>query len=104
MARFDVYPTPILADKATVPFWLDVQADFLHGLGTRVVVPLRRTRGQPALKARLNPVFTIERIEVFADIANIAAFPARLLRRASGSLREQALVIEDALDFLFRGY
>ncbi len=104
MARFDVYPTPILADKATVPFWLDVQADFLHDLGTRVVVPLRRTRGQPALKARLNPVFTIERAEVFADIANIATFPARLLRRASGNLREHAFVIEDALDFLFRGY
>jgi toxin CcdB len=104
VARFDVYPTPIAADKGNVPFWLDVQADFLHGLGTRVVVPLRRRRSKEVLKDRLNPVFTVERIEVFADIANIAAFPARLLRRASGSLAGHALVIEDALDFLFRGY
>jgi hypothetical protein len=41
VARFDVYPTPILGDKANVPFWLDVQADFLHELGTRVVVLFR---------------------------------------------------------------
>ena len=104
MARFDVYPTPILADKSTVPFWLDVQADFLQDLGTRVVVPLRRTRGEQALKDRLNPVFTVERVEVFADVANIATFPARLLRRPAASLREQASQVEDALDFLFRGY
>jgi hypothetical protein len=39
MARFDVYATPIAEDRRHTPFWLDVQADHLQGLGTRVIGP-----------------------------------------------------------------
>jgi len=41
MARFDVYFTPIADDRKHTPFWLDVQANHLQTLGTRMVIPLR---------------------------------------------------------------
>lgn len=40
MAQFDVYENPDPNSKATVPYLLDVQADLLNKLATRVVVPL----------------------------------------------------------------
>lgn len=104
MARFDVYPTPVLEDKASTPFWLDIQGDHLRELSTRVVVPMRRVRANARLKDRLNPVFVVAGVEVFADMANLAAFPVRFLRQPSATLREHSLAIQDALDFLFHGY
>ena len=103
MARFDVYPTAIAEDRKHTPFWLDVQADHLDGLGTRVVLPLRRVARERLFTERLSPRFTIEGIEVFADVANVATFPTALLRRPVASLRHERMAIEDALDFLFTG-
>jgi toxin CcdB len=104
MARFDVYATPIAEDKRHTPYWLDVQADHLQGLNTRVIVPLRRVGAKQALQTRLNPEFTIDGVPVYADMADIGAFPLTLLRRPVASLRTERLSIEDALDFLFTGF
>jgi toxin CcdB len=103
MARFDVYPTPIAEDRRHTPYWLDVQADHLQGLGTRVIVPLRRASARQPLQQRLNPEFTIDGVQVYADVADIGAFPLALLKRPVASLRAERLPIEDALDFLFTG-
>lgn len=54
MARFDVYPSP---DSAS--YLLDVQADLLADLNTRLVVPLMPVSAAPAPAKRLNPVFEI---------------------------------------------
>lgn len=103
MARFDVYRSPIEDERLHTPFWLDVQADHLSQLATRVIVPLRRLdAGRPS--ERLNPVFRVEDCEVFADTANLGTFPRQWLRQPLVSLREQRFAIEDALDFLFTGY
>jgi toxin CcdB len=103
MARFDVYPTPLSDEKSHTPYWLDVQADFLRDLATRVIVPLRRLDRAEAIKARLNPEFTVARTRVYADIANLGVFPASLLRAPVASLKEHRFDIEGALDFLFTG-
>lgn len=103
MPRFDVYPTPLLDDKPHTPYWLDVQADLLSTLATRVIVPLRRTSKSTPLKDRLNPSFVVQRAEVFADVANLGVFPTRLLRQPVANLREHRFEIENALDFLFSG-
>ncbi len=104
MARFDVYANPIAADRGHTPFWLDVQADHLQTLGTRVVLPLSRLASAQPLKQRLNPVVEVEGTSVFADTANLATFPVSLLRRPVGSLRHERMAINDALDFLFSGH
>ncbi len=104
MTRFDVYATPIVEERRHTPFWLDVQADHLQDLGTRVIVPLRRTSAKQPLQQRLNPAFTVEGVQVYADMADIGAFPLGLLKRPVASLRAERLPIEDALDFLFTGF
>ena len=104
MARFDVYPTPFADERKHSPFWLDVQADHLSTLATRVIVPLRRVSAREPVKRRLNPEFDIDGARVFADTANIGTFPLALLRRPVASLRQDRLAIEDALDFLFTGF
>ena len=104
MPRFDVYPTPLLDEKRHTPYWLDVQADHLDGLATRVVVPLRKVTAGGSLKQRLNPALDVDGTAVFADIANIASYPVSLLRRPIANLRSDRLSIENALDFLFTGF
>jgi len=103
MARFDVHPTPWADERKHTPFWLDVQADHLQSLATRVILPLRKVSPREPLKAELNPVFEIDGLRVYADTANIGSFPKALLRRPVASLRQERLAIEDALDFLFTG-
>ena len=104
MARFDVYQTPIADERRHTPFWLDVQADHLQALATRVILPLRRMSARQQVTQRLNPEFDVEGTRVFADTANIGTFPLALLRRPVASLRQERLAIDDALDFLFAGY
>jgi toxin CcdB len=104
MARFDVYATPIRDDRHHTPYWLDVQADHLGTLATRVIVPLRKVTAKLSLSERLNPEFVVDGITVFADTANLGTFPHNLLRKPIANLRAQRLAIDDALDFLFSGY
>jgi toxin CcdB len=40
MAQFDVYLNPNTATRNVIPYLLDVQAELLDSLATRVVVPL----------------------------------------------------------------
>lgn len=104
MARFDVYATPFADERKHTPFWLDVQADHLQALATRVIVPIRRMSAKESVKQRLNPEFTVEGIRVYADTANLGTFLVSLLRRPIASLRHELLTISDALDFLLSGY
>ncbi len=104
MPRFDVYPTPFPDEKRHTPYWLDVQADHLDGLATRVVVPLRKVTAGGPLKQRLNPELDVDGTTVFVDTANIASYPVSLLRHPVANLRSERLSIENALDFLFTGF
>jgi toxin CcdB len=104
LARFDVYPTPLLDERRHTPFWLDVQANHLDTLATRVIVPLRTVSPSIPIKARLNPEFEVAGKRVYADTANLGTFPLALLRRPVANLRDQRLSIDGALDFLFTGF
>ena len=105
MARFDVYRNSG-AHLGTVPYLLDVQSDLLHGLETRVVVPLRRRDHFAAerIPERLTPLFEIEGIACLMETPKLAAIPLRLLKNPLISLADKQTVINDALGFLFQGY
>ncbi len=103
MARLDVFVNPIGELRREVPYWLDVQADYLRVLGTRVVIPLRRVRASTALAERLNPLFEIGSAQVFLDTANVATVPAHRMTRRVANLSERRSEVDDALDFLFQG-
>jgi toxin CcdB len=104
VARYDVYANPEPAERAHTPFLLDLQNDYIAGLATRVVAPLR-TEAHFGKQARgLNPAFLIRDEAVVLDTAAIGALPAALLRQPVLSLRAQAGVITAALDTLFGGF
>lgn len=103
MAQFDVYANPIAEQRKRVPFWVDIQSDFLRHLETRVILPLPRV-GDPALLIEgLNPTFKVNGISVYADTGNMAAFPQRLLKRPAATLKNESHGLISALDFLISG-
>ena len=105
MACFDVYPSPG-GTAGETPFVLDVQADLLDALETRVVIPLRRRDRFRSMRlpAELTPVFVINGIECLLETPKLAAVPARLLRSPVASLAHRQFEITGALDFLLHGF
>lgn len=105
MARFDVYRNTG-AHSAEIPYLLDVQSDLLHGLETRVVVPLRRRDRFPAatLPNNLTPTFKVGKVECILETPKLAAVPRRLLKKPVASLAASQFQITAALDFLFQGF
>ena len=104
MARFDVYKHPDPQLRKSTPFLLDVQNEFLDGLTTRVVIPMRIGTSF-VLRARdLNPAFTIEGKEVVLDTAAMAAFPSLQLPVPTHNLKNVAETVTAALETLFGSY
>jgi toxin CcdB len=104
MAQFDVYENPNHETNQAVPYLLDIQADLLDNLTTRVVAPLVNASvvGKPI--PHLNPRFNIESTAVFMSAAELAGIPIRALGKKIGSLKEQRNEIIAALDFLITGF
>ncbi|MDP2830310.1 MAG: CcdB family protein [Sulfuricellaceae bacterium] len=105
MARFEVLRNSGY-HVDDVPYLLDVQSDLLHGLDTRVVVPLRRRDRFPVsqIPQRLTPVFEIEGVACLLETPKLAAVPVRLLKQSVQSLVSEQAAITGALDFLFLGF
>ena len=99
MSRFDIFE-----NKNGAGYLLDVQSDLLSGLNTRVVVPLLPKSSAPFPAQRLNPVFSINGLEVVMATQYMAAVPESEVRFCSGSLAEQQDDIAAALDMLLLGF
>lgn len=101
MPQFDIYRNP---RRGPFPLLLDVQADLLTRLATRVVVPLARLKAY-GLKpiTRLNPTIRLGRVEYVAVFQELAAVPASALGERCGSLASRRAELIGALDLLFTG-
>jgi toxin CcdB len=75
MARFGVYKST----EAT-GYLLDIQADLLNHLNTRVVVPLLPLEIAPKPAGTLNPLFDIDGVKVSMATQFMAAVPTRMLK------------------------
>ena len=104
MAQFDVYENPNPQTRQAIPYLLDVQADLLAELATRVVVPLVHASVMGKAAKHLNPEFKIKRTSVVMSTAELAGVPVRTLGEKVCSLKDQRNEIIAALDFLFTGY
>ncbi|MFN3439800.1 MAG: CcdB family protein [Acidovorax sp.] len=104
MARFDVYRHPDAAQRATTPFLLDVQNEYISGLQTRVVLPLRSAERVAIPLRDLNPALEVDGVVVILDAAAIGAVPLSFLKNPVANLRAQAGLITNALDALFGAY
>ena len=104
MAQFDVYDNPNPETKQAIPYLLDVQADLLGNLSTRVVVPLITLSAMGKAAKHLNPQFKIKRTTVVMSTAELAGVNLHVLGEKVCSLKEQRNEIIDAIDFLFTGF
>jgi toxin CcdB len=104
MARFDVYANPDSGERRHTPYFVDVQNDFIDGLATRVVIPLRKEAVFGPCARDLNPKVGVLGNELVLDTAALGAVPANELRRAVSTLRDERELIHGALDALFGGY
>ena len=99
MARFDVYAGP-----SGTGYVLDVQADVLEDLNTRIVVPLLPVSQAPAPARGLNPVFDIGAEPHVMVTQFLAAIPRSLLRTPITSLARHDSQIMGALDMALVGF
>ncbi|MBS1191512.1 MAG: ccdB [Rhodocyclaceae bacterium] len=83
---------------------LDIQADLLNHLNTRVVVPLLPVDMAPKPAGTLNPLFDIEGTTVSMVTQFMAAVPAQLLKSTVLNLEGRRNEITAALDLLFQGF
>lgn len=99
MPRFDVYVAP-----GGVGYVLDVQADILRDLNTRVVVPLLPLSDAPQPAKGLNPVFQVADEPHVMVTQFMAAVPRTLLCKTVSNLTSQDSEIMAALDMILVGF
>ncbi|HLY90979.1 MAG TPA: CcdB family protein [Acetobacteraceae bacterium] len=99
MARLDVH-----ARRDGGPgYLLDVQADLLSSLNTRLVVPLLPAGQAPKPAARLNPLFEIAGDPVVMVTQFSSAVPIRELGDRVATLADRHETVMAALDMLITG-
>lgn len=98
MARFDVFRA-----RDGDGYLLDVQADLLEGLPSRVVVPLLPPRAALPPVRDLNPMLRVAGEDVAMMTHYLTAVPKRELGQAVASAAGQRDTIARALDLLLTG-
>jgi toxin CcdB len=100
MAFGDLFRNPDTASRA--PLLLDVQADLLADLATRILVPLTpaTTTDKPS---RLTPIFELAEGRYVMLTPQLAGVPRRHIGAKIGSLADKRGDIIAALDMLFTG-
>lgn len=103
MAQWDVHRNPSPRSRHRIPYLLDLQADLLRSLQTRIVVPLYHPEvfGPPARK--LNPVIVVEGHPVIASFAEIAGVPLSALGEKVDCVERDRTTLVAALDCLLSG-
>ena len=103
MARFEVRKNLNRATGAGVPYLLELQADMLSALDTRLVAPLVPAAAFGPAATRLNPGFRIGNRNLVMDTALMAGVPKKLLGERVASLADRSADILGAVDFLVSG-
>ncbi|OGA65481.1 MAG: plasmid maintenance protein CcdB [Betaproteobacteria bacterium RIFCSPLOWO2_12_FULL_65_14] len=104
MAQFDVYRNTNASTRARIPYLLDVQADLLDPLATRIVVPLAKPEVLGGKVAeRLNPLFHLEGRRLAMLTPELAGVSRKLLGERVASLAGERQAIVAALDLVFTG-
>ncbi|MGD9785940.1 MAG: CcdB family protein [Hyphomicrobiaceae bacterium] len=100
MARFDGHRVTGLASPV-----VDIQADVLRDLRTRIVIPLARADEQAREAAnRLRPKLMVAGTAYILNTPEMAAIACSTLEEPIASLQDQHHAIVDAVDFLMQGF
>jgi toxin CcdB len=96
MAQFDLY-------RLGESLVMDVQADLLDRLNTRIVAPLLPETESPRPAGRLNPILVVEGTRYVLLPQFMAAIPLAELGDKTGSLASERDRIKAAVDMVFDG-
>lgn len=99
MARFDVHTY-----RSGDGLLLDVQADLLDHLNSRVVVPLISKSKGPKPAARLNPEIALASGKFIMATQFLAAIPKSEMGPKVDGLQDSFAEITAALDMVFQGF
>jgi toxin CcdB len=86
-----------------IPFLLDIQANLLADLQTRVVVPLIRAGSFGRRATRLHPLFVIDGQDVVMATHLVAAVRRPILGVVVASLQNERDIVLGAIDVLWSG-
>jgi toxin CcdB len=99
MARFDVYR--LKTDRALA---MDIQANLLDRLETRIVIPLLPPEAFAKPVMRLNPRVMIDGRPYYLITHMMGSIPMREIAGTVGNLSAQYDDIVAAMDLLFQGF
>ncbi len=99
MARFNVYRNP-----EGRGFLLDVQADVMSHIDTRIVIPLLPLADAPKPANTLNPLFLFDGEQYSMVTPFMAAYPAKALKNPICSVAERRDEIAAGIDLLLQGF
>ena len=102
MAQLDVYENSNPRTRKTIPYLLDVQADLLDELQTRVIIPLSQLDNQKPLSG-LTPLLNINGQNYLALTPQLAGIHKKDLGDLIVNLANERQIIINALDFLITG-
>jgi toxin CcdB len=87
------------------PYLVDVQAEALDGLATRVVIPLTRASGATQFPLTyLMPAVTLDNHSYIAVTPQLAAVECSVLGARVGALSTYSRGVESAIELLLRGF
>jgi toxin CcdB len=98
MARFDVYANP-----DGNGFLVDVQADLMSHLNSRLVIPLVGSNIAPTPIKVLNPIFQIDGATYLMLTQQMAAVSVQMLKRPVLNLNDRRDEVVAAIDLLLQG-
>ena len=105
MPQFTAYQNKNTQTKKLIPFLLDVQAELLDELQTRVVVPLTSVENGAAKQmSRLTPLLKIDGKSYLMLTPQLAGINKKELGKPVADLSSSRTEIVAALDFLVTGF
>lgn len=99
MARFDVYANP-----DGNGFLVDVQADLMSHLNSRLVIPLVPSGIAPTPMKVLNPIFQIEDTTYMLLTQQMAAVSLQMLKKVIINVSARRDEVVAAIDLLLQGF
>lgn len=103
MAQFDVYENTNTQSRESYPLLLDIQADILRDLNTRIIIPLTPLSG--ATKPLVfTPMIEIRGRKYRALFNLMASYPVAELGMGMTNLADSRSTLMAAYDFVIQGY
>jgi toxin CcdB len=103
MAQYDVHRNADDETAPNFPYIVDMQADLLRHLETRLVVPLGRASPRIQSLTRLTPRVEVDGEPLLFLVNHTVSVPRSILGPIVGSVAENGVDLLNAIDFLLTG-